>query len=68
MKIFISVLAVGADNFGKGGNGNKQPAPYEVVCNPVISRLRNGVYGFADHNGVNKVVNKLLKSGEKTGF
>lgn len=66
-ELFVTVLAVRADDLGKCGDRNQQPAPDEIVCNPVVALLGNHVHHFADHDGVDKVIHKLLKPRKYAG-
>lgn len=58
---FVPVLAVRADNLGKGCDRYEQPAPDKIICYPIVALLGDHIYHFADHNGIDKVVDKLLK-------
>lgn len=61
MQLFVPVLAVRADNLGKGCDRYEQPAPDKIICYPIVALLGDHIYHFADHNGIDKVVDKLLK-------
>ena len=58
----VPVLAVRADDLRQRGDGDQQPAPDKVVGEPVIPLPGHHVHHFADHDGVDEVIDELLQS------
>ena len=66
LKFLVSVFAVRADDLGKGGERNEQPPPDKIIRIPIVTLFGDHINHFANHNGIDKVVDKLLESGKHT--